>query len=391
MKGKVIIFSAPSGSGKSTIIDKLIAEYGLSGRFSISATSRAPRGEEVDGVHYHFLTEEDFRQRIEQGDFIEYEEVYQGLLYGTLKSEVDNTLESGENVILDIDVKGAMRVKEIYRDQAITLFIQPPSIEELRKRLEKRGTDAPEKIEQRLKRAKEELSYAPFYDYKVINDDLYIACQEISTIISRFLRGEKRVLLYPGSFNPLHVGHIGLANFIIEEKCDRFDELWFMLTPKSPFKQDDVLLSDKFRADWIQAIIMDYHKVKLSLDETELPEPHYTYNTIVHLKKKYPLHHFSLLIGSDSLEALDKWYRSEDLLNEIDILVYPRPHHNLDKVTSNLHQNIEILYDAPMFEISATTIRNLVKEGKALPFLLGIDMDHPMYKRLTQEILELNP
>ena len=143
MQGKLIIFSAPSGSGKSTIINKLMSEYGLRGRFSISATSRQPRGSEQDGVEYYFLTEEDFRRRISEGDFLEYEEVYPGCFYGTLRSEVDRTLDRGENVILDIDVQGGLNVKKIYGDRALTLFIQPPSIERLRERLERRGTDAP--------------------------------------------------------------------------------------------------------------------------------------------------------------------------------------------------------------------------------------------------------
>lgn len=390
MKGKLIIFSAPSGSGKSTIIDKLLSEYGLKGKFSISATSRAPRGKEKDGIHYHFLSEDDFRRKIEKGEFLEFEEVYKGHFYGTLKSEVDKNLERGENVILDIDVKGAMRIKEIYGDDAITIFIQPPSIDELRKRLESRGTDAPEKIEQRLQRAKEELSYAPFYDFIVVNDDLEAACQQGSNILTRFIRGEKRVLLYPGSFNPLHVGHIGLANFIIEEKSDRFDELWFMLTPRSPFKQGEPMLSDSFRAEWIREIIKDYHKVKLSLEELDLPEPHYTYNTIRHLKEKYPKHKFTLLIGSDSLQDFEKWHRSAELLEEIDILVYPRPHHPLEAIKLAQSQKVEILEDAPMFEISSTIIRKLLKEGKALPFLLGIDTDQPIYKRLYQEVLKLD-
>lgn len=388
-KGKVIIFSAPSGSGKSTIIDRLISIHGLRGHFSISATSRAPRGTEEDGIHYHFLTESDFRKKIDAGDFLEYEEVYQGHLYGTLKSEVDQRLERGENVILDIDVKGAMRIKKVYGDDAITLFIQPPSIEELQRRLEKRATDDPEKIAQRLDRAKEELSYAQFYDYKVINDDLLKACDQAHDIIHRFLEGEKHILLYPGSFNPLHVGHLGLANYIIEDQCDRFDELWFMLTPKSPFKQSEHLLDDDFRADWIREVIKDYHKVRLSLEEKKLPHPHYTYNTIIHLKEKYPRYQFTLLIGSDSLETLEQWYRADELLELIDILVYPRPDHTPEKINTTKWKNIEILHDTPLLEISGTMVRRLIKEGKAIPFILGIDMDHPLYLRLSQEILKL--
>lgn len=187
MQGKLIIFSAPSGSGKSTIINKLMSEYGLRGRFSISATSRKPRGSEQDGVEYYFLTEEDFRKRISEGDFLEYEEVYPGCFYGTLRSEVDRTLDRGENVILDIDVRGGLNVKKIYGDRALTLFIQPPSIERLRERLERRGTDAPEVIERRLAKAETELSFAPKYDAVVVNDDLEEACQAAARTIEDFL------------------------------------------------------------------------------------------------------------------------------------------------------------------------------------------------------------
>lgn len=187
MQGKLIIFSAPSGSGKSTIINKLMSEYGLRGRFSISATSRKPRGSEQDGVEYYFLTEEDFRKRIGEGDFLEYEEVYPGCFYGTLRSEVDRTLDRGENVILDIDVQGGLNVKKIYGDRALTLFIQPPSIERLRERLERRGTDAPEVIERRLAKAETELSFAPNYDAVVVNDDLEEACRDAARVIEDFL------------------------------------------------------------------------------------------------------------------------------------------------------------------------------------------------------------
>lgn len=190
MQGKLIIFSAPSGSGKSTIINKLMSEYGLRGRFSISATSRKPRGSERDGVEYYFLSEEDFRKRIGEGDFLEYEEVYPGCFYGTLRSEVDRTLAQGENVILDIDVQGGLNVKKIYGDRALTLFIQPPSIERLRERLERRGTDAPEVIERRLAKAETELSFAPKYDAIVVNDDLEEACQSAARVVEDFLTAD---------------------------------------------------------------------------------------------------------------------------------------------------------------------------------------------------------
>ena len=186
-KGKVIIFSAPSGSGKSTIINWLMQHSELHLAFSISCTSRAPRGTERHGVEYFFLSPEEFRQRIANNEFLEYEEVYHDRFYGTLKSQVEKQLEARQNVVLDIDVKGACNIKEYYQDEALALFIQPPSIEALRQRLEGRGTDAPEVIEQRIARAEFELSYAPKFDRVVVNDVLQQAQQQALDIISAFI------------------------------------------------------------------------------------------------------------------------------------------------------------------------------------------------------------
>ena len=186
-KGKVIIFSAPSGSGKSTIINWLMQHSELHLAFSISCTSRAPRGTERHGVEYFFLSPEEFRQRIANNEFLEYEEVYHDRFYGTLKSQVEKQLEAGQNVVLDIDVKGACNIKEYYQDEALALFIQPPSIEALRQRLEGRGTDAPEVIEQRIARAEFERSYAPKFDRVVVNDVLQQAQQQALDIISAFI------------------------------------------------------------------------------------------------------------------------------------------------------------------------------------------------------------
>ncbi len=184
--GHLIIFSAPSGSGKSTIINYLM-EQGLNLHFSISATSRPPRGTEQDGVEYYFLTPEEFRERIADEAFLEYVEVYKDRFYGTLRSEVDRRLDAGENVVLDIDVVGAERIKGIYGPQALAIFIQPPSIEALRARLERRGTDTLEVIEDRIARAEFELARADNFDVVVVNDDLATAQQEALAQIKHFL------------------------------------------------------------------------------------------------------------------------------------------------------------------------------------------------------------
>jgi guanylate kinase len=188
MKGKLIIFAAPSGSGKSTIINWLMQEHPeLNMHFSISCTSRAPRGTEQHGVEYFFLTPEEFRSKIANDEFVEYEEVYADRYYGTLKSQVEKQLEQGENVVFDVDVHGAMNIKKAYGSQAISVFIQPPSIEELRRRLNGRATDAPEVIEQRIERAEYELSFAPKFDTVVVNDDLQEAKENALQKIAQFL------------------------------------------------------------------------------------------------------------------------------------------------------------------------------------------------------------
>ena len=186
---KIIIFSAPSGSGKSTIINYLM-QQGLNLHFSVSATSRPPRGAEQNGVEDYFLTPEDFKQRIAQGEFLEYEEVYKDRFYGTLKSQVDAQLAKGENVVCDVDVLGGQNIKKHYGQRALSIFIQPPSIEALRQRLEGRGTDSPEVINDRIARAEFELSFADKFDHAVVNDDLQQAQAEALALIQNFLKDE---------------------------------------------------------------------------------------------------------------------------------------------------------------------------------------------------------
>ena len=185
-KGEVVVVIGPSGSGKSTIINYLLTQN-LNLAFSISATSRAPRGEEKNGVEYYFLTPDEFRRRISAGDFLEYEEVYTDKFYGTLKSEVERLTSAGKNVIFDVDVVGGVNIKQFYGERALSIFIQPPGIEELRRRLTSRATDAPEVIESRLAKAEYEMGFAPKFDRIVVNDDLSTAEQEVLQIIKKFL------------------------------------------------------------------------------------------------------------------------------------------------------------------------------------------------------------
>lgn len=190
MRGKLIIVSAPSGSGKSTIVNWLMQEHPeLKLYFSISCTSRAPEGvRSVMGVEYFFLSPEEFKAKIQQGEFLEYEEVYENRFYGTLKQQVERQREAGQNVVFDVDVKGGVNIKKYYGDQALSLFIQPPSVEELRRRLEGRATDTPDAIEQRLAKAEYELSFAAQFDRVIINDDLETAKQETLQTVSDFLK-----------------------------------------------------------------------------------------------------------------------------------------------------------------------------------------------------------
>ncbi|MBQ0024216.1 MAG: guanylate kinase [Bacteroidales bacterium] len=186
MDGKVIIFCAPSGSGKSTVVHHLLDNFDCFD-FSVSAASRAPRGEERDGVDYHFISNEEFDRLVEAGEFVEHEEVYPGCKYGTLKSEVRRIWSEGHVILFDVDVKGGLNLKKYFNEAALSIFLKAPSIEELRRRLVNRGTDTPEAIEKRLSKASEELTYAPQFDRILINDDLETCLAEAVSIVNGFL------------------------------------------------------------------------------------------------------------------------------------------------------------------------------------------------------------
>lgn len=186
MKGKIIILSAPSGTGKSTIIGRLMEDAGLRLGFSVSATSRKPRGEEKNGVDYFFISEDDFQRKIERGEFVEWEEVYAGTRYGTLESEVARVTSEGYNLIMDVDVKGALNIKKRYGDDAISIFIMPPDVATLGARLRSRGTDTEETIERRLGKAEYEMGFADRFDKVVINDNLDDAVADVDSLIRDF-------------------------------------------------------------------------------------------------------------------------------------------------------------------------------------------------------------
>lgn len=185
--GKLLIFSAPSGAGKSTIVNYLL-EQDLNLSFSISATSRPPRGTEQNGVEYYFLSPDEFREKIKNNEFLEYEEVYTDRYYGTLKSEIQRITDNGGNVIFDVDVVGGCHIKEHYGDKALSVFVEPPSIEALRDRLEKRGTDSAEVIQDRIAKAEYEITFAPRFDVIIHNEILEVAKAEVLAVVSKFLQ-----------------------------------------------------------------------------------------------------------------------------------------------------------------------------------------------------------
>jgi guanylate kinase len=185
--GKLVIFSAPSGSGKTTIVRELLKHFPQF-EFSISATSRQPRGQEQNGVDYYFMSNEEFRQRVERDEFVEWEEVYAGTCYGTLKSEMERIWSKGNIIIFDVDVMGGINLKRLFGEDACSMFIMPPSVEELERRLRGRGTDSEETIQKRIAKAEFELSKSPEFDYTVVNDDLQVAIDEAKAIINNFLK-----------------------------------------------------------------------------------------------------------------------------------------------------------------------------------------------------------
>lgn len=186
-EGKLIIFSAPSGAGKTTIVRHLLTKFPEL-EFSISATTREARGDEVDGKAYYFISKEEFLHQIAKKQFVEFEEVYSGTFYGTLRTEIERIWQQGKTVIFDIDVEGGLHLKRKYEDQALAIFVQPPSLEVLKQRLVGRGTDSEEKLQERFAKAEKELNYAPKFDIILKNYDLQTACAEAEDLIAKFIR-----------------------------------------------------------------------------------------------------------------------------------------------------------------------------------------------------------
>ncbi|HLR90283.1 MAG TPA: guanylate kinase [Balneolaceae bacterium] len=186
-KGKVLILVAPSGGGKSTMAERLLKDFDKL-HFSVSATTRPPRPGEVEGRDYQFLSDQEFKQKIEEGEFLEWEEVYRGVKYGTLRKTIENELEKGYYVLFDLDVLGALNVKKKFGDRALVIFLAPPSLEVLRQRLIDRGSETDQSLKKRLERAKKEMSYADRFDKTVVNDHLDDTYQQVRQIVENFIK-----------------------------------------------------------------------------------------------------------------------------------------------------------------------------------------------------------
>lgn len=375
--GKILIFSAPSGSGKTTIVNYL-RQQDLNFYFSISATSRPPRGTEQNGVEYFFLSVEEFRKRIANNEFLEYEEVYENCFYGTLKAQIESQLEAGKNVIFDVDVKGGINIKKFYGDRALSIFIQAPSIEELRHRLEGRGTDTPKVIEERIAKATYELSFANQFDVIIINDDLIKAESETLVKVQEFLTAKKKVIgIFGGTFNPIHKGHTALAQYI----CDQglVDELWLMVSPQNPFKRNDELLDENIRFELTQLAVCDMPKLHACDFEFHLPRPSYTYITLQELSHTFPEYNFALIIGGDNWDVFSSWRNSDEIITNYQVIVYPRSDASIPSNMSRF-SNCHFIAEAPLFHISSTDIRHAISQGNDVTALLAPSV----YKRILE-------
>ncbi len=362
--GKLLIFSAPSGSGKTTIVRELMARFPRI-EFSVSATSRAPRGAEVNGRDYHFVTPVEFRRLVDEGAFVEWEEVYAGTSYGTLRSEVEAIWERGNVCAFDVDVVGGIRLKGIFEGDALSFFVMAPSAEELRRRLEGRGTDTPESIERRLAKAAAETERASEFDHIIVNDDLSRALDEASRIVAPFIA--ERVMLYFGSFNPVHRGHIAIAEWAVDRGLA--DVVVMVVSPQNPFKQPDDLAPELERFEAAQrAAASSRHPwaIQASAVELTLPRPSYTIDTLRHLSALMPDKRFSILLGGDNAAGLARWREADEILAHYPVYIYPRPGDDCELRIKNyeLRGDVVVLEDAPLMDISSTQIRSLLASGR---------------------------
>jgi guanylate kinase len=358
--GKILIFSAPSGSGKTTLVRELMKRFPRL-EFSVSATSRAPRGAEVNGRDYHFVSPDEFRRLVAEDAFVEWEEVYAGTCYGTLRSEIEAIRARGNVAVFDVDVVGGIRLKGIFGDDALSFFVQAPSAQELRRRLEGRGTDSTESIAKRLAKAAAETERAGEFDHIIINDQVERATDEISRIVAPFIAG--RVMLYFGSFNPVHRGHVAIAEYVIDQGIA--DMVVMVVSPQSPFKEAGELAPAHERFDMASAAAASSHHpwlIQASAIEMTLPRPSYTIDTLRILQGLFPDTQFSILIGGDNAADLPKWHEADKILGHYPIRVYPRA--GFDDSNVRFPDGVTVLEGAPLLDISSTGIRAMLADGR---------------------------
>jgi guanylate kinase len=356
--GKLLIFSAPSGSGKTTLVRELMKRFPRI-EFSVSATSRPPRGAEVNGRDYHFVTPDEFARMAGENAFVEWEEVYPGCSYGTLRSEVEAIWARGNVCAFDVDVVGGIRLKSIFGDDAMSFFVMAPSPGELRRRLEGRGTDSPENIERRLAKAAAETERAGEFDHIVVNDEVERATDEITRIVAPFIA--RRVALYFGSFNPVHRGHVAIAEWVIDR--DLADLVVMVVSPQSPYKDADELAPEVERfemAERASAASRHPWRIQASAVEMTLPRPSYTIDTLRFLAERFPTTEFSILVGGDNAGGIARWREGEKILAGWPVLVYRRPGDD----PATFPAGATVLEGAPLLDISSTAIRSLLSEGR---------------------------
>jgi guanylate kinase len=356
--GKLLIFSAPSGSGKTTLVRELMARLpGL--EFSVSATSRPPRGTERNGRDYHFVTPEEFAALVKADAFVEWEEVYEGTCYGTLRSELEAIHARGNSCVFDIDVAGGVRLKQLFGGDAMSFFVMAPSPGELRRRLEGRGTDSPESIERRLAKAASETERAGEFDHIIVNDSVERAVDEIARLVVPFI--SRRIMLYFGSFNPVHRGHIAIAEYAVEH--DLADMVVMVVSPQNPFKDAGDLAPEHLRFEMAEraaaASRHPYH-IQASAVEMTLPRPSYTIDTLRFLGGRFPEAEFSILVGGDNAAGLAGWREADNILGHYPIFVYPRPGDD----PATFPSGVSVLSGAPQMEISSSRVRALIDSGR---------------------------
>jgi guanylate kinase len=326
--------------------------------FSVSATSRPPRGAEVNGRDYHFVSPEEFRRLVDAGEFVEWEEVYAGTCYGTLRREVEAIWARGNTCAFDVDVVGGIRLKKIFGEDAQSFFVMAPSPEELRRRLEGRGTDSAESIEKRLSKAAEESQRAGEFDHIIVNDDIERAVDEVARIVAPFISA--RMMLYFGSFNPVHKGHIAIAEWVLDRGLA--DMVVMVVSPQNPFKEAEGLAPELERFGGVERAVAASrypYLIQPSAVEMTLPKPSYTINTLRWLGERFPDTEFSILVGGDNAQGMSHWREADQIIGHYPIFVYPRPGDD----PAEYPAGVTVLEDAPQMEVSSTEIRALLQSG----------------------------